>query len=94
MVPDKAARVYQFHKMTLHALQELIQAAGLAHPGEITAHHIVRRSADHKVQSLAQMMLPQLRDGILLDDDLSSLPVIYRQTWPQTSASSFMLQSQ
>ena len=94
VVPDKAARVYQFHKMTLHALQELIQAAGLAHPGEITAHHIVRRSADHKVQSLAQMMLPQLRDGILLGDDLSSLPVIYRQTWPQTSASSFMLQSQ
>ncbi len=94
VVADKATRVYHFHKMTLHALQELIQAAGLQHPGDVTAHHIVRRSADHKVQSLAQMMLPQLPDGVLLSDDLSALPVIYRQTWPRVSADTFMLQNQ
>ena len=29
VVPDKAERVYRFHQTTLHALQELVQAAGL-----------------------------------------------------------------
>ncbi|MFX7825289.1 glutamate synthase-related protein, partial [Acinetobacter baumannii] len=28
VVPDKAERVYRFHQSTLHALQELVQAAG------------------------------------------------------------------
>ncbi|MBK9235261.1 MAG: FMN-binding glutamate synthase family protein [Rhodoferax sp.] len=93
VVGDKAERVYNFHEMTLDALKELVQAAGLQHPHEITAHHIVRRSADHKVQSLAQLMLPQLPDGALLAQDLSALPFIYRNTWPQASAQQFSLQS-
>jgi glutamate synthase domain-containing protein 2 len=93
VVNDKAERVYNFHEMTLDALKELVQAAGLHHPHEITAHHIVRRSADHKVQSLAQLMLPQLPDGALLVADLSGLPFIYRNTWPQASARSFTLQA-
>ena len=91
VVGDKAERVYHFHEMTLDALKELVQAAGLRHPHEITAHHIVRRSADHKVQSLAQMMLPQLPDGALLREDLDGLPFIYRNSWPQASANSFAL---
>ena len=32
VVPDKATRVANFHDKTLHALQELVQAAGLEHP--------------------------------------------------------------
>ncbi|MES2402019.1 MAG: FMN-binding glutamate synthase family protein, partial [Pseudomonadota bacterium] len=43
VVPDKADRVRSFHRSTLHALQELVQAAGLQHPQEVNAHHIVRR---------------------------------------------------
>jgi glutamate synthase domain-containing protein 2 len=36
LVPeDKATRVYNLHRNTLHALAELIGAAGLRHPGEI-----------------------------------------------------------
>jgi glutamate synthase domain-containing protein 2 len=93
VVGDKAERVYNFHEMTLDALKELVQAAGLRHPHEITAHHIVRRSADHKVQSLAQLMLPQLPDGALLAQDLSTLPFIYRNAWPQANAQQFSLQS-
>ena len=82
VVPDKAERVYNFHQQTLQALQELVQAAGVDHPGAITAHHIVRRSGDHKVQSLAQLILTQLPDRALLESDLQALPAIYRQTWP------------
>ncbi|MDP3700341.1 MAG: FMN-binding glutamate synthase family protein [Hylemonella sp.] len=91
VVPDKAERVYQFHQQTLKALKELVQAAGLQHPGEIGAHHIVRRTADDKVQSLAQLLLPQLPDGALLKPDSAELPAIYR-TWAQASATSFRLQ--
>ena len=94
VVPDKATRVYNFHQQTLHALKELIQAAGVNHPAEITAHHIVRRSGDHKVQSLAQLILTQLPDRALLQSDLQALPIIYRQTWPLTVAQSFLLQSE
>jgi glutamate synthase domain-containing protein 2 len=46
-VPSKAERVHHCHEQTLHALQEIVQAAGLHHPGEITAHHIVRRVNDN-----------------------------------------------
>jgi len=92
VVPDKAQRVYSFHSLTLHALQELVQAAGLNHPSDITAHHIVRRSTDQKVKSLAQSILTQMADGALLQQDLSTLPLIYRQSWPQASAESFRLQ--
>ena len=91
VVADKADRVYNFHQQTMHALQELVQAAGVAHPGEITAHHIVRRGSDQKVQSLAQALLTQMPDRALLESDLQALPVIFRQTWPQASAESFLL---
>jgi glutamate synthase domain-containing protein 2 len=33
VVPDKAQRVHNFHRSTLHALKDLVQAAGLQHPG-------------------------------------------------------------
>jgi len=89
VVPDKAERVYNFHQQTLHALQELIQAAGVNHPAEITAHHIVRRSTDHKVKSLAQLILTQLPNRALVDGELHSLPLIYRHSWPRANAHSF-----
>ncbi len=92
VVPDKAVRVYNFHQQTLHALQELLQAAGLQHPSDITAHHIVRRGSDHRVSSLAQLMPSQLPEGALLKADLSGLPLIYSQHWPVAAAESFGLQ--
>lgn len=93
VVPDKAVRVYNFHQQTLHALQELVQAAGLQHPSDITAHHIVRRGSDHRVSSLAQLMPSQLPEGALLKADLSGLPLIYSQHWPGAVADSFGLQT-
>jgi glutamate synthase domain-containing protein 2 len=90
VVPDKADRVYNFHQQTLFALKEMVQAVGVYHPSEITAHHIVRRS-DNKVRSLAQFILTQLPNGALLGESVASLPLIYRQTWPRAQAHSFAL---
>ena len=92
VVEDKATRVFNFHQQTLHALLELVQAAGVEHPNQITAHHIVRRSKDQAVRSLAQLILTQLPDRALLESDLQALPVIYRTSWPRAAAESFLLQ--
>jgi len=91
VVADKSRRVFNYHDMTLHALKEMVQAAGLAHPSGITAHHIVRRASDGKVRSLAQSVLTQMHDGALLQSDLSDLPLIYRQSWPLARAEHFTL---
>ena len=43
VIPDKAARVYHFHKNTMHALAEVVAAAGCSHPSELTPQHIMHR---------------------------------------------------
>ncbi len=76
VVPDKAERVRRFHDNTLKALKELVQAAGLKHPREISALHIVRRtSEDHEVRLLANL-LPFVKPGQLLE------AIEGRQPWP------------
>ena len=92
VVGDKAERVYHFHQNTLHALKELVQAAGVQHPNEINAHHIVRRTGDHTVDSLAHALLREIPEGSLLKDTLDGLPMVYQHHWPKASADSFALQ--
>ncbi len=65
VVPDKAERIWRYHQNTLIALKELVQAAGLTHPREISARHIVRRTAEQQVKLLANL-LPFLAPGSLL----------------------------
>jgi glutamate synthase domain-containing protein 2 len=89
VVPTKSERVFHYHQNTLRALKELVQAAGLTHPGGITASHIVRRSADHEVKLLANL-LPFLKPGSLLD---GSAPAhnVFRLYWPMAQAHSFAI---
>ena len=70
VVPSKAERVYRYHRNTLLALKELVQAAGLADPSEITASHIVRRSADQSVNLLGSL-LSLVQRGELLRGEMS-----------------------
>ncbi len=55
VVPDKAERVFQFHKNTLMALKELLAAAGLNHPNELGPEHVIRRVSATEVRSLAAL---------------------------------------
>jgi glutamate synthase domain-containing protein 2 len=90
-VPDKAQRVAHFHENTLKALSELIAAAGLQHPAELRAHHIVRRISGNQVR-LVSSLLPYLDPGELLDpSQLARMPEVYRAYWPKSTASSFQL---
>ena len=86
VVPTKAERVFNFHRSTLKALKELVQAAGLGHPGEINAAHIVRRGNDQKVKLLSQM-LHFTKPGELLKAELP--PGVYELYWPLAQAGSF-----
>jgi glutamate synthase domain-containing protein 2 len=88
VVPSKADRVYNFHLNTLLALQELVQAAGLAHPREITAMHIVRRHSEQGVKLLANL-LPFVHPGALLRGELPFQ--VFRTYWPMAQAASFAI---
>ncbi len=87
VVPDKAERVRNFHRSTLHALQELVQAAGLSHPSELSAHHIVRRLTDTEVRLLSNLIM-KVQPGALLGS-LDAQDNVFRQYWPLASAHSF-----
>ena len=55
VVPDKAMRVAQFHGSTLHALAEVVAAAGLEHPSQLRPHHFSQRIAANKVKSFDRL---------------------------------------
>ena len=87
VVPDKAERVRNFHRSTLHALQELVQAAGLQHPSEFNAHHIVRRVSDTEVQLLSNL-ITRMAPGALLGD-LDKQHKVFKDYWPLADETSF-----
>ena len=86
VVPDKAERVASFHRNTLHALAELVAAAGLSHPSELRPHHFLRRASSDKVISLAEQY-EQLASGQLTADPASSPR--FAEAWASSSADSF-----
>lgn len=86
VVPDKAERVASFHRNTLHALAELVAAAGLSHPSELKPHHFLRRASSDKVISLAEQY-EQLAPGQLTADPASSPR--FAEAWAWSSADTF-----
>ena len=94
VVPDKIERVCRFHEHTLQALKELVQAAGLKHPGEITASHIVRRTSDHQVKLLVNQLSFAAPGSLLAAiDGRGDWPhKVFKQYWPLASSASFQAQ--
>jgi glutamate synthase domain-containing protein 2 len=88
VVPDKSQRVHNFHRSTLQALRELVQAAGLQHPNDITAHHIVRRISGAEVRLLANL-IPRIEPGLLLSGEVDGAHGVFRQYWPNARADRF-----
>ena len=91
VVPDKMERVYRFHHHTLGALRELTQAAGLIHPNEFRATHLVRRISQNDVRLLANVV-PQVRPGQLLDAVAGRTDWphnVFSLYWPRANSQSF-----
>ena len=66
VVPHKIERVYNYHRASLHALAELLAAAGLEHPRDLRPIHFSQRSSTTEVSSFDKLY-PSLRPGELLD---------------------------
>lgn len=92
VVPNKAERVFNFHNESLKTLKELVEAAGLHHPNEIDASHIVRRINKNEVHLLS-FLLPEMPAGLLLktegDHEALNLPRVFELFWHKAQASSF-----
>jgi glutamate synthase domain-containing protein 2 len=90
VVPDKAERVFQFHQNTLHALKELLAAAGLNHPSELGPEHVIRRMSSTEVRSLAALHL-WAKSGELVGEQPkgSSTHVLFRDFWATADPDSF-----
>jgi glutamate synthase domain-containing protein 2 len=86
VVPHKLERVYNYHHATLHALSELIAAAGLSHPDEIRPVHFSHRLTGTEVMSFARLY-PELRPGELLEGTENPR---FRDAWMMARADSFM----
>jgi len=85
-VADKSERVFNFHENTMHALKELMQAAGLNSPSELRAHHIVRRRSLYEI-SLMSDLLNYLQPGDLLAGRYRY--PLYQKWWPAARSDSF-----
>jgi hypothetical protein len=86
VVPDKAERVYHFHRNTLRALSELLAAAGLSHPDQLAPHHIARRVSSTEIRPYSEAHL-FLAPGELVSGDCAH--PFYRQSWDLASPDSF-----
>ncbi|MDU9396747.1 FMN-binding glutamate synthase family protein [Pseudomonas sp. zfem003] len=86
VVPDKAERVFNFHRNTLKALAEMLAAAGLEHPSQLEPRHLVRRVSDREIRLFSQLHV-FLKPGDLLRDDLKA--DFYARMWAMARADSF-----
>lgn len=88
-VPERAQRVANFHKNTLHALTEMLEAAGVEHPSQLTRRHVVHRTMGATVK-LEEHIYPHVNDGALLRGE-STEDVRLNLYWPKVSKDSFHL---
>jgi glutamate synthase domain-containing protein 2 len=65
VVSDKAIRVANFQRETVHSLLDVSGAAGVEHPCDITPWHIMRRTSGSEVKSYAEIY-PVLTQNVLL----------------------------
>ena len=84
-VPDKAERVASFHRETVKSFAEILAAAGLDAPGQLTPRHIFRRGPDGRVSTL-QDCYPCLAPGELLKDPP---PASFAESWAMASSATF-----
>ncbi len=90
-VAEKALRVMNFQRATVHSLAELLGAAGLESPGELGARYFMTR--DHEGQPVPlSSIYPEIERGVLLDEasaPFAALPALYRSSWAMARADRF-----
>ncbi len=85
VIGQKAERVANLHRHTLHRLAELVAAAGLSHPGELAPHHLYHRLNPVTVETVDRIY-PFLDEGVLL---AAPQETPYAHWWSAADAESF-----
>jgi len=88
-VPDKTARVYNFHRQTLATLAELTAAAGLDHPSQFKPSHFSRRISPKENVTLDELY-PILQHGELLAGTQDKR---FREHWARAQTHTFRPQT-
>ena len=86
VVSDKTQRVANFHEQTVKSLAELLTAAGLDHPEDLTRSHICRRTSATEIKHLDEIH-PNLEPGCMLN---GGVPEIYKRDFDVATADSFL----
>lgn len=66
---NKAVRIYNYHKATVHSFLELLAAAGITKPSNLSRRHINRRVTMNQVMTYHEIY-PGLKTGELLNQPL------------------------
>lgn len=86
LIPEvQGKRAAQFHAKTVHALAEMIAAAGLDHPRDLQPHHIMHRAGVEAAEPMDRIN-PFLPAGILRD---APGDTIYADWWEAAQPDSF-----
>ena len=84
-IVEKSERVAAFHHSTMHALAELLGAAGLKHPRDVRPHHIHVRADDGQIVRGEARAVQLVRGGLCGD----AVPEVYREDWQRAQTVSF-----
>ncbi len=86
VVPDKAERVATYHNSTMHALAEMLAAAGIEKPADLGPQHLVRRVSQHEIRLYSQIHT-FLKPGELLEQ--GEQHPFYGLSWKLADAHNF-----
>ena len=90
LVPaDKATRVRNYHANTIHALAEVLGAAGLSHSSELRPRHVVQRLGPNHVETYDQLY-EYFETGQLLEGRASAA---LQRFWDLASPKSFQIEA-
>ena len=81
VVEDKAPRAKRYHEATIHSFLELVAAAGLNDPSELTRGHISKRMGLTEVKTFEEIY-PPIEPGSLLD--INTIPESYKKFFQLT----------
>ncbi|MEN2976890.1 FMN-binding glutamate synthase family protein [Tistrella bauzanensis] len=66
VVEDKAERVRRYQARTVHALADLVAAAGLDHPDQLEPRHLLHRRSPNEIVPIDRLY-PFLKPGVLIE---------------------------
>ena len=85
VVTDKATRVYNFHKKTVHATIDILSSSGIRKPSELNRTHIFRRVSQQEVKRYDQVF-PIVQESCFIT---GNIPKHYEIEFAEASMDSF-----